>query len=430
MPLFTPSESYALQTFLEHIDITGALDGMSSGETEWPAIYSAGSEASSSMPNGVHHFQASPVDSSDNHPTRITSPTQTNYPPRSVGGEVLVPKGHEQLAKAAKDLMSLDSNPLKWTDSADHDLPCPPRLNQEQDRHSASPVHQSRTTGHARSNSALSQTHYPASSSSNGRPRLAVAPSSSSHSVDGFSAYESLPSGSSVNSSDTSPPPLTPPSAKRPYDAIHHHQDPSSSSSLAKKARSNSSSIPPHANNPNVPIINTKPTLLSASQKKANHIQSEQKRRANIRRGYEALCDTVPALREAIRREEEEQRMVTQATAHASGGGGDSAGKVKKKLRARRKVTDGAERMDGRAGPRSENIVLSKTIDYIHDLLSDKASLLDRLSRARTVLARSAPERLQPPIEGVPLWEREWGGGVGLLDPEGGGDSDDDVEDS
>ena len=45
-------------------------------------------------------------------------------------------------------------------------------------------------------------------------------------------------------------------------------------------------------------------TLLSPSQKRANHIQSEQKRRANIRRGYEALCDVVPALREAIKAEE------------------------------------------------------------------------------------------------------------------------------
>lgn len=44
--------------------------------------------------------------------------------------------------------------------------------------------------------------------------------------------------------------------------------------------------------------------LLSPSQKRANHIQSEQKRRANIRRGYEALCEVVPALREAIRLEE------------------------------------------------------------------------------------------------------------------------------
>ncbi|KAI0073450.1 hypothetical protein K474DRAFT_192491 [Panus rudis PR-1116 ss-1] len=44
--------------------------------------------------------------------------------------------------------------------------------------------------------------------------------------------------------------------------------------------------------------------LLSPSQKRANHIQSEQKRRANIRRGYEALCEVVPALREAIKAEE------------------------------------------------------------------------------------------------------------------------------
>ena len=45
--------------------------------------------------------------------------------------------------------------------------------------------------------------------------------------------------------------------------------------------------------------------LLSPSQKRANHIQSEQKRRANIRRGYEALCEVVPSLREAIKAEEE-----------------------------------------------------------------------------------------------------------------------------
>ena len=45
--------------------------------------------------------------------------------------------------------------------------------------------------------------------------------------------------------------------------------------------------------------------MLSPSQKRANHIQSEQKRRANIRKGYEALCEAVPALREAIKLEEE-----------------------------------------------------------------------------------------------------------------------------
>jgi len=43
-----------------------------------------------------------------------------------------------------------------------------------------------------------------------------------------------------------------------------------------------------------------------------NHAQSEQKRRANIRRGYKALCGTVPALREAIRQEEEEAAMMAK----------------------------------------------------------------------------------------------------------------------
>lgn len=37
--------------------------------------------------------------------------------------------------------------------------------------------------------------------------------------------------------------------------------------------------------------------LLSDKEKKANHIASEQKRRANIRKGYDMLCDALPGLR-------------------------------------------------------------------------------------------------------------------------------------
>ena len=94
--------------------------------------------------------------------------------------------------------------------------------------------------------------------------------------------------------------------------------------------------------------------LLSASQKRANHIQSEQKRRANIRRGYEALCDTVPALREAIRKEEEEAADVL-----ANAGSGSSRNATRKKKA--KNTNDEGERIDGRAGPRSENIVLQKS---------------------------------------------------------------------
>jgi hypothetical protein len=56
---------------------------------------------------------------------------------------------------------------------------------------------------------------------------------------------------------------------------------------------------------PALPNRSGKPSLLSLSQKKANHTQSEQKRKVNLRRACEKLCETVPALREAIREEEE-----------------------------------------------------------------------------------------------------------------------------
>ena len=116
----------------------------------------------------------------------------------------------------------------------------------------------------------------------------------------------------------------------------------------SKRARTSTS--PPIMNRTGQP---QKPTLLSPSQKKANHIQSEQKRRANIRRGYEALCETVPSLREAIREEEEQEQMSN------SGSG------TRKKTRTKKGAKDGDERdkdrLDGRAGPRSENVVLSKS---------------------------------------------------------------------
>ncbi|TRM64305.1 hypothetical protein BD626DRAFT_491413 [Schizophyllum amplum] len=136
--------------------------------------------------------------------------------------------------------------------------------------------------------------------------------------------------------------------------------------------------------------------LLTPSQKKANHIQSEQKRRANIRRGYEALCETVPALREAIAAEE-------QAAARE----GKKDSKKEGSTRSKSKIIDG-EKIDGRAGPRSENVVLAKTIDYINGLLDERQSLLTRLHRARSVLG-------VPPDQtnGTALWERQWNGGEG-----------------
>ena len=119
----------------------------------------------------------------------------------------------------------------------------------------------------------------------------------------------------------------------------------------------------------------SKPNLLSVSQKKANHIQSEQKRRANIRRGYAALCETVPALREAIREEEEAEKKAVDPNITAVNGisvGAEvktsSAGKKKRSKKGT--VVDGKdledrdkEKVDGRAGPMSENMVLSKSMN-------------------------------------------------------------------
>ncbi|KAF9450064.1 hypothetical protein P691DRAFT_811205 [Macrolepiota fuliginosa MF-IS2] len=161
-----------------------------------------------------------------------------------------------------------------------------------------------------------------------------------------------------------------------------------------------------------------KQNLLSPSQKKANHIQSEQKRRANIRRGYEALCETVPALREAIKEEEEAEARLTI-----------SLGSSGKSSRSKRKKKDAdaekeKEKIDGRAGPRSENVVLSKTIDYINELLSERSTLFARLHRAKSTLP-PGHSALVPVCAGEPLWEREWKGGEGQLD----GDEDEENND-
>ena len=127
----------------------------------------------------------------------------------------------------------------------------------------------------------------------------------------------------------------------------------------------------------------SKPNLLSVSQKKANHIQSEQKRRANIRRGYAALCETVPALRDAIREEEEAEKNVavdpnTTAVNGISVGAEVRTNSAGKKRRSKKgAIVDGKdlddrdkEKIDGRAGPMSENMVLSKSTNLSSFIIS------------------------------------------------------------
>ena len=118
----------------------------------------------------------------------------------------------------------------------------------------------------------------------------------------------------------------------------------------------------------------SKPSLLSVSQKKANHIQSEQKRRANIRRGYAALCETVPALREVIREEEEAEKngaVHPNTTAINVGAEAKTNNSGKKRRSKKGAVVDGKdlddrdkEKIDGRTGAMSENMVLSKSMNF------------------------------------------------------------------
>ncbi|TFK84259.1 hypothetical protein K466DRAFT_496917 [Polyporus arcularius HHB13444] len=226
-----------------------------------------------------------------------------------------------------------------------------------------------------------------------------------------------------------------PSSAKRHRPSLSTSSYPSTSTSAAdadstrpRRTASKSTpaaprSIPASSSAPAVTQTNggAKGALLSPSQKRANHIQSEQKRRANIRRGYEALCETVPALREAIRAEEERERtkeLEEEASAKSKVRGGSDKGKKKKKSEG--------EKADGRAGPRSENVVLQKTIDYIEGLLAERVALRQRLELARGMLPPTHPALPVDPrhmdSSGVPLWEREWNGGMDLDATAGAGD--------
>ncbi|PSR78996.1 hypothetical protein PHLCEN_2v7183 [Hermanssonia centrifuga] len=183
-------------------------------------------------------------------------------------------------------------------------------------------------------------------------------------------------------------------------------QPSSSTRSKATRASSSSSSTIPTSQDPD-PL--SKPALLSPSQKRANHIQSEQKRRANIRRGYEALCDVVPALKEAIRQEEEIARAAED----------DKGRKRRRRGKAASQPEEG-DKFDGRAGPKSENVVLQKTIDHLHALLTEQETLKSRLIRARTALVPGHPalsiSSKHLDERGMPLWEREWNGGTGWND--------------
>ncbi|KAF8710140.1 hypothetical protein AX14_010818 [Amanita brunnescens Koide BX004] len=387
-PLLSPPEAHVIQSFLASIDAAA---------NDWP-LYSAGN------PDDVQQV-----------PLPHT-------------------QGREALAKATKDLMALDAD--RWQPSfASHYPHRPPRRPHPHQQHPYDFHRQHQQIDHQigeQHHASISHDPFPFLHPHKHSPYPGLL-----HQQLMQDASQSVPNTQNLR-------PLTVPSSRADGHGLHSASPPAStatSSAATTPSTTTSNPIyafsstsltlteghpPPQPTSPTSPkqqhaaslSVPQKQNLLSPSQKKANHIQSEQKRRANIRRGYDALCDTVPALREAIR-EDDEREAEARATGGSKTNGKTACGKSK-----RGKKEDKA---DGRAGPRSENVVLSKTIDYIHELLSERQALVNRLHRARDALPFGHPVLI--PLTEQPLWEREWTGGEGKYDVKGGGDADEEEED-
>lgn len=110
-------------------------------------------------------------------------------------------------------------------------------------------------------------------------------------------------------------------------------------------------------------------TALTEEQKRANHIASEQKRRHAIRAAYDALCTVVPSLRAAVQEYEDRLSKLQSAANKTTASAGDEDGMDVDHTPAFQTVAGvltggievGGEKIDGRAGPRSEAVVLAKS---------------------------------------------------------------------
>lgn len=299
--LLTQRESQALQSFLSALDVGDGLTLPS----DWPLL------------------------SSDFTPEELVSQAE----------------GTEALSKATKDLMALDyiSGP-KTTRPA---VATVEDMSKEKrtilSQHPNPPLHTIRPSNQAPAIDSVVPLHTQLDSSSPPPPQS-------------FLNNKKRPAADS---------PLSSQPLKR------HRPSPNPSQDLPIAAASESASRkPPLALGANsssvfdpVPLPN-KPALLSPSQKKANHIQSEQKRRANIRRGYDALCDRIPELREAIRLEDEALAAAAAVNPPLPRGEHTACagkGRAKGKRKRGKGATDDGEKLDGRSGPRSENVVLQKS---------------------------------------------------------------------
>ncbi|KIJ05479.1 hypothetical protein PAXINDRAFT_21274, partial [Paxillus involutus ATCC 200175] len=242
-------------------------------------------------------------------------------------------RGKEALTKATKDLMSLDGDKWRYPlGPSPGENPATPAhrhpqvqtnplsllYSTRQQRRSSSKAletdQETLLSARAASSSFRGQEqqpslHYLINSATDSNRKIARSCDRSSSSSSG--KYPIDPSGSSSSSTHTWTP-APPASTKRspPPDANlsnKRHRLSTASQELLGEAQQ---------------LPQNKAALLSPSQKKANHIQSEQKRRANIRRGYDALCETVPALREACQAEDEQQNLANDKTRNRRKGKG------------------------------------------------------------------------------------------------------------
>jgi len=127
------------------------------------------------------------------------------------------------------------------------------------------------------------------------------------------------------------------------------------------RSQSQAQPSPPTSGNANTTTSGSKPPLLTPAQKKANHIASEQKRRAKIRRGYDALCEVVPSLKAAITAEQEAAASGSGGWNNATGSGPDGKkGRKTRSAKAPEEVPAPAKDAT-RAGPKSESVVLSQS---------------------------------------------------------------------
>ncbi|GAA5964942.1 hypothetical protein JCM3765_004115 [Sporobolomyces pararoseus] len=176
--------------------------------------------------------------------------------------------------------------------------------------------------------------------------------------------------------------------------------DPSRPVRRPRKIRSSSSTIPaPTTSTSTSKSANA--ALLTNEQKKANHIASEQKRRAAIRQAYDGLCDVVPVLREAVQEFEERVKKLENENSGGRGKKRKGKGTDGKTGALMGGINVGGEKIDGRAGPKSEAVVLSKTVDHVRQLLANRAELLERLSKVHQ-------EAQEKGIEVPPAVAHEW----------------------